>query len=320
MTELRPIGNSGLSTPPLILGGNVFGWTVDTDRSCGLLDAFVAAGGTMIDTADFYTAYIPGNKGGESESVIGEWLTRSGRRKDVLIATKVGLFDGVGGSGLKASRIAAAVDESLNRLRTDVIDLYFAHCDDPKTPLEESLEAFDGLVKAGKVRAIGASNFTADRLAEALRCSDANGWTRFTVLQPLYNLVDRDSFEGPMQDLCLAENIAVLPYFGLAAGYLTGKYRSQADLGKSPRGSRADHYMQRTGPAVLAAMDAVAAETGASLPAIALAWLAAQPGITAPIASATSQEQLAELLPSLRLSLTADQLARLSEAGAPVAA
>jgi aryl-alcohol dehydrogenase-like predicted oxidoreductase len=270
----------------------------------------------MIDTADYYTAYIPGNVGGESERAIGEWLSRSGRRKDVLIATKVGMWEGVGGKGLKASRIKAAVDESLQRLRTDVIDLYFSHCDDPDTPMEETLEAFDSLIKAGKVRAIGASNFTAERLAEALRVSDANGWARYTVLQPLYNLVDRDVFEGPLQDLCVAENIGVIPFYGIAAGYLTGKYRTEADLGKSPRGSRAEHYMQRTGPAVLAAMDKVAAETGASLGAIALAWLAAQPAIVAPITSATSVEQLAELLPSMTLQLTPDQLARLSEAGA----
>jgi len=320
MTQLRPLGGSGLSTPPLILGGNVFGWRIDTDQSCAVLDAFVAAGGTMIDTADYYTAYIPGNVGGESERAIGEWLSRSGRRKDVLISTKVGMWEGVGGKGLKASRIKAAVDESLQRLRTDVIDLYFSHCDDPDTPMEETLEAFDSLIKAGKVRAIGASNFTAERLAEALRVSDANGWARYTVLQPLYNLVDRDVFEGPLQDLCVAENIGVIPFYGIAAGYLTGKYRTEADLGKSPRGSRAEHYMQRTGPAVLAAMDKVAAETGASLGSIALAWLAAQPGIVAPITSATSVEQLAELLPSMTLQLTPDQLARLSEAGAPAMA
>jgi aryl-alcohol dehydrogenase-like predicted oxidoreductase len=320
MTQLRALGSSGLFTPPLILGGNVFGWRIDTDESCRVLDAFVGAGGTTIDTADFYTAYIPGNKGGESENAIGEWLTRSGRRKDVQIVTKVGMFDGVGGSGLKASRIKAAVDESLARLRTDVIDLYFAHCDDANTPMEETLEAFDGLIKAGKVRAIGASNFTVERLAEALRISDANGWARYTVVQPLYNLVDRDVFEGPLQDLCLAEKIGVVPFYGIGAGYLTGKYRTKADLGKSPRGSRAEHYMERTGPAVLAAMDLVAAETGASLASIALAWLAAQPGIAAPIASATSPEQLADLLPSLDLRLTDDQLARLSEAGTPVAA
>jgi aryl-alcohol dehydrogenase-like predicted oxidoreductase len=320
MTQNRPLGSSGLSTPPLVLGGNVFGWTIDTEQSCAILDAFAAGGGTMIDTADIYSAWIPGNKGGESESAIGEWLTRSGRRKDVAIVTKVGMFDGPGGSGLKASRIVAAAEESLKRLRTDVIDLFFAHRDDQDTPLEESLEAFDRLVKAGKVRAIGASNFTADRLAEALRVSDANGWARFTVLQPHYNLVDRDKFEGPLQDLCRAENIGVIPYYALASGYLTGKYRSEADLGKSPRGGGATAYMQGNGPAVLAAMDAVAAETGASLAAIALAWLAAQPAVTAPIASATSLAQLDDLLAGMRLSLTPDQLALLNEASAPVPA
>lgn len=320
MTQNRSLGSSGLSTPPLVLGGNVFGWTIDIEQSCAILDSFVAGGGTMIDTADIYSAWNPGNKGGESENAIGEWLARSGRRKDVAIATKVGMLDGPGGSGLKASRIVAAAEESLKRLRTDVIDLYFAHRDDQDTPLEESLEAFDRLVKAGKVRAIGASNFTADRLAEALRISDAHGWARFTVLQPHYNLVDRDKFEGPLQDLCRAENIGVVPYYALASGYLTGKYRTEADLGKSPRGGGATAYMQGNGPVVLAAMDAVAAETGASLAAIALAWLAAQPAVTAPIASATSLTQLDDLLAGMRLSLTADQLSRLNEASAPVPA
>jgi aryl-alcohol dehydrogenase-like predicted oxidoreductase len=320
MTQSRPLGSSGLATPPLVLGGNVFGWTIDTDRSCAILDAFVDRGGTMIDTADIYSAWIPGNKGGESESVIGEWLARSGRRKDVLIATKVGMLDGPGGSGLKASRIVAAAEESLRRLRTDVIDLYFAHRDDAETPLEESLEAFDRLVKGGKVRALGASNFTADRLAEALRVSDANGWARFTVLQPHYNLVSRDTFEGPLQDLCGAENIGVIPYYALASGYLSGKYRGEADLSKSPRGRGAANYMNGNGPAVLAAMDAVAAETGASLASIALAWLAAQPAVTAPIASATSLQQLDELIAGMNLTLTPDQLARLDEASAPVMA
>jgi aryl-alcohol dehydrogenase-like predicted oxidoreductase len=320
MIQARALGGSGLATAALTLGGNVFGWTADRDRSFAILDAFVDGGGTLIDTADVYSAWHPGNSGGDSELVIGEWLARTGRRNDVLIATKVGMLDGPGGSGLKPSRIAAAVDESLRRLQTDVIDIYFAHRDDQETPFAESLEAFDRLVKAGKVRALGASNFTADRLAEALRVSDANGWTRFTVLQPLYNLLERDKFEGPLQDLCVAENIGVIPYYGIASGYLTGKYRSEADLGKSPRGGRAAGYLKGRGPAILEVMDSIAAETGASLAAIALAWLAAQPAIVAPIASATSLDQLSELMASLTLRLSDDQMARLDEASAPVPA
>lgn len=316
MSKLRALGSSGLSTPPLVLGGNVFGWTADTEQSCAILDAFLDQGGKMVDTADYYMANIPGNQGGESETAIGEWLTRSGRRNDVLLATKVGLLEGTGGKGLKASRIAAAADESLRRLRTEVIDLYFAHRDDPDTPLEETLEAFDRLVRSGKVRSIAASNYSAERLTEALRISDANGWARFTVLQPNYNLLDRHQFEGPLQQLCLAENIGVVPYFGLASGYLTGKYRDAADLGKSPRGGGMKRYMRENGPAVLGVMDEIADETGASLAAIALAWLAAKPAVTAPIASATSLAQLDQLVAGMNLALSADQVARLDRAGA----
>lgn len=316
MSQQRPLGGSGLSTPPLMLGGNVFGWTSDREHSFAVLDAFVDGGGRLIDTADVYSAWVPGHQGGESETVIGEWLARSGRRQDVLIATKVGMLPGEGGKGLEGSRIVAAVEASLRRLGTDVIDLYFAHRDDQETPLEETIEAFDRLVKAGKVRSLGASNFTADRLSEALRVSDSHGWARFTVLQPHYNLLEREIFEGPLQDLCVAENIGVVPYYGVAGGYLTGKYRTKQDLGKSPRGTRVEDYMNGNGPAVLAAMDAIATETGASLAAIALAWLAAQPAVTAPIASATSVAQLGELLASMNLSLTAEQVTRLDEAGA----
>ncbi|MEP6869524.1 MAG: aldo/keto reductase [Novosphingobium sp.] len=314
MSRVRALGSSGLSTPPLVFGGNVFGWTIDTEQSCAMLDAFVDQGGKMIDTADIYAAFVPGKQGGESECAIGEWLERSGRRNDVLIASKVGLMDGPGGSGLQGSRIAAAVDESLRRLRTDVIDLYFAHQDDPNTPLEETLEAFDRLVKAGKVRAIGASNYSAGRLAEALRISDANGLARFTVLQPQYNLLEREAFEGPLQQLCLAENLGAIPYSALASGYLTGKYRDAADSGKSPRGKGAMRYMQGRGPTVLATMDEIAAETGASLAAIALAWLATRPAVVAPIASATSHAQLAELIAGMNLELSLDQVAELDRA------
>ncbi len=318
MVETRALGTSGLSIAPLVLGGNVFGWTVDEPTSFAVLDAFVAGGGTMIDTADAYSQWIPGNKGGESETVIGNWLKRRGRRDDVQIATKVGLMApaGMDHGGLSAAVIEAAVEASLRRLQTDYIDLYFAHRDDGDTPLEETLAAFDTLVKAGKVRSLGASNYMAERLDEALKISAAHGFARFTALQPLYNLMERDEFEGALQQLCIAEKIGVVPYFGLAAGFLTGKYRSEADLAGRPRAYRVKTYLGEKGDAVLAAMDAVAAETGASLPQIALAWIAAQPGLTAPIASATSVAQLEDLLPAMSLKLSADQIARLDGAGA----
>ena len=318
MVETRALGTSGLSIAPLVLGGNVFGWTADEATSFAVLDAFVAGGGTMIDTADVYTAWIPGHKGGESETVIGNWLKRRGKRDDVQIATKVAMLapEGMDHGGLSAPVIEAAVEASLKRLQTDYIDLYFAHRDDGDTPLEETLAAFDKLVKAGKVRALGASNYMAERLADALKISGDNGFARFTALQPLYNLMERDDFEGPLQQLCIAEDIGVVPYFGLASGFLTGKYRSEADLEGKPRAYRVKEYLNDKGTAVLAAMDAIAAETGASLPQIALAWIAAQPGLTAPIASATSVAQLEELLPAMSLTLSAEQIAKLDAAGA----
>ena len=298
---------------PLMLGGNVFGWTADRAQSFAVLDRFVGAGGRMIDTADVYSAWAPGNRGGESETIIGEWLRASGKRDAVTIATKVGLLPGTGGKGLSASRIAAAADESLARLGVEAIDLYFAHRDDPETPLEETLAALDALVRAGKVKALGASNYSAERLGEALRLQDANGWTRFTVLEPEYNLLERGTFEGALQDLCVAERIGAVPYYALASGYLTGKYRTEADLQGRARGGAAAKYMAGKGPAVLAAMDQVAAETGASLAAIALAWLAVQPGVLAPIASATSPAQVDEL--TAHVALTDDQIALLDGTG-----
>jgi aryl-alcohol dehydrogenase-like predicted oxidoreductase len=314
MVELRKIGGSGLATPRLVLGGNVFGNTVSGDEAFAVLDGFVAAGGTMIDTADVYSAWVPGHVGGESETLLGEWLKRRGRRDDVLIATKVGMLAGEGGNKLEPARIEAAAEASLKRLGTDYIDLYYAHQDDPDTPLEDSLRAFDRLVKAGKVRAIGASNHTAERLRDAIAISDREGLARYTVLQPEYNLMTRDQFEGALQQLCIDEGIGVLPYFGLAAGFLTGKYRSEADFGKSPRGAGMGRYLNARGLAVLAALDAVAAETGASQAQIALAWVAAQPGVTAPIASATRTEQLDDILGAMTLELGADQLRRLDAA------
>ncbi len=314
--ELRAIGRSGLATPPLILGGNVFGWTIDEAASFAVLDAFVAGGGRMIDTADIYSAWKPGNAGGESEAMIGRWLRRRGRRDDVLIATKVGMLAGKGGKGLAPARIAAAVDESLARLGTDHIDLYFAHQDDADHPIADVLGAFDALVKAGKVRAIGASNFTAERLAASLAASRAHGLPRYEALEPWYNLVERPRFEGPLRDVCVAQGVGVMSYYSLASGFLTGKYRTAADLGQSLRGGRVGGYLAGTGPRVLAALDATAAETGAPLAAIALAWLAARPSVVAPIASATSVGQLEELLAGMRLALTPEQVARLDGASA----
>jgi aryl-alcohol dehydrogenase-like predicted oxidoreductase len=315
MKQARPLGGSGISTLPLMLGGNVFGWTADEATSFAILDRFVEAGGTLIDTADVYAAWGPGNKGGESETTIGAWIKARGNRGAVQIATKVGLLPIDGVSGLAADHIATAIDNSLRRLGTDYVDLYFAHTDDDKVPLEESLGAFDALVKAGKVRSIGASNFTADRLAQALAVSDANGFARYTVLEPEYNLVSRDAYDPALQALCVAENIGVVPYFGLASGFLTGKYRTAEDVGAGSRGAKAIKFLEGNGALVLAAMDEIAAETGASLPAIALAWLAEQPGITAPIASATSVGQLNDVLASIALDLTAGQIDRLTQAG-----
>ena len=316
MTNLRRLGSSDLHIAPLVLGGNVFGWTADRDTSFAVLDTFVAGGGTMIDTADVYSAWVPGHKGGESETVIGEWLKASGKRDQVLIATKVGMLPGEGGEKLAPARIAAACEASLKRLGTDRIDLYFAHQDDDAVPQEAALEAFAKLVQAGKVRVLGASNFHAARLKSANEAARAAGLPRYDVLQPEYNLVSRDKFEGELQDYCTTENIGVVPYYGLASGFLTGKYRTSDDFGKSVRGGRMQAYLDGKGPAVLAAMDAVAAETGATLAQIALAWLSAQDGVTAPIASATSAKQLDELMPAITLALTPQQLERLDAAGA----
>jgi aryl-alcohol dehydrogenase-like predicted oxidoreductase len=309
MTE-RALGASGLSIRPFVLGGNVFGMTAGREASFAVLDRFVEHGGGMIDTADVYSAWVPGHKGGESESMMGAWLKASGARDSILIATKVGMMPG----GLKPERIREAVQGSLDRLGVDTIDLYFAHKDDPDVPLGEVLGAFAELVDAGIVRAIGASNYSADRLAEALRVADEAGLPRFTAMQPELNLLDRAQYEGTLQDLCVAEGLGVVTYFSLASGYLTGKYRSVDDIGRSARGPRVKPYVEGKGPAMLAAMDAIAAETGATLSQIALAWVAAQPGVTAPIASATTAEQLDELIGSLDLDLSDEQLAALSAA------
>ncbi|MBA3676674.1 MAG: aldo/keto reductase [Sphingosinicella sp.] len=315
MVLMKSLGRSGLEIPRLVLGGNVFGFTLKGDGAFRVLDRFVDGGGTMIDTADVYSNWVSGNVGGESETLIGEWLKRRGRRDDVLIATKVGMLPGEGGEKLEPSRIAAAAEASLKRLGTDYIDLYYAHQDDERTPLEETLAAFDALVKTGKVRALGASNYSAERLRQALDISVREGFAGYQILQPEYNLIVRNRFEGALQHLCLEREIDVLPYFGLASGFLTGKYRSEADLKKSVRGGRMPAYMNARGFAVLEALDEIAAESGASQAQIALAWISAQPGIIAPIASATKVEQLDELLGAMELELSPDQIERLNEAG-----
>ena len=316
MTDLRRLGASDLKIAPLVLGGNVFGWTTDRAASFAVLDAFVAGGGTMIDTADVYSAWVDDHQGGESETIIGEWLHASGQRDRVLIATKVGMLPGAGGEALAPARIAAACEASLRRLGTDRIDLYFAHRDDEAQPQEAVAEAFARLVEAGKVRVLGASNFHAARLKSAVEGARAAGLPHYQVLQPEYNLVSRHGFEGELQDYCVTENIGVVPYYGLASGFLTGKYRSRDDLSQSVRGAKMGELLEGKGAAVLAALDSVAGETGATLAQIALAWLIAQPGVTAPIASATSARQVEELLGAVTLTLSPDQLERLTDAGA----
>ncbi len=312
----RRLGSTDLKIAPLVLGGNVFGWTADKTASFAVLDAFVAGGGTMIDTADMYSSWVDGHEGGESETMIGDWLRTSGRRDDVLIATKVGMLSGEGGEKLQPARIAAAAEASLKRLGTDRIDLYYAHQDDDTVPQEAVLEAFGKLVDAGKVRVIGASNFHAARLKSAVDAAKASDLPRYHVLQPEYNLVSREKFEGELQDYCVTENIGVLPYYGLASGFLTGKYRTPDDLGASVRGGGMRDLLDGKGKAVLDAMDAVVSDTGASHAQVALAWLLAQPGITAPIASATSARQIEDLLPAMTLELSDAQLSALTLAGA----
>ena len=317
--QFRPLGRSGLATAPLVFGGNVLGWTADEATSFAVLDAFVDGGFNLIDTADVYSRWAPGHSGGESESVIGRWLKAGGKRHRVLIATKVGKpmgDDGSGRTGLSRRWIRQAVHDSLTRLQTDHIDLYQSHDDDSNTPLEETLAAFDELVREGKVRAIGASNFSAPRLAEALAVSAREGLVRYETLQPHYNLVARKVFEDALQPLCVDEGLGVINFFGLARGFLTGKYRSEADLGKSIRGSGVKAYLNPDGLGVLAALDAVAADLQATPAQVALAWQIAQPGITAPIVSATSVAQWQEVARAAALVLAPAQAQRLTEASA----
>jgi aryl-alcohol dehydrogenase-like predicted oxidoreductase len=314
MIEKRLIGDSGIAVAPLALGGNVFGWTADEAASFAVLDAFVDAGGTMIDTADVYSAWVPGHKGGESEALIGRWLKRNpGKRDRIVIATKVGFM-----AGLAPATIAPACEASLQRLGIEQIDLYYQHKDDESIPLADSLGEFDQLAKAGKIRAIGLSQFTAPRLQQAMDTAAAGGLLKPCCLQTWYNLVEREKLEGELRDTALANGLGIFPFYSLANGFLSGKYRTKADLDKSSRGSRIAAFLEGKGMRVLEELDAIAAETGAALATIALAWTMAQPGIVAALASATSVDQLNELTAAMHLTLTPDQIASLDAASAEV--
>lgn len=314
--EKRKIGRSNLEVAPLAFGGNVFGWTADEATSFALLDRFVERGFNLIDTADVYSRWVPGHKGGESETVIGKWLKKSGKRKDVVIATKVGMDMGDGKKGLRTEYILRAVEDSLRRLQTDYIDLYQSHTDDADVPQMESLEAYAQLVKQGKVRVIGASNFSAERLQHAIKLAHTDGYPVYQCLQPEYNMYRRAEFENNLEKVCLAHGLGVIPYFSLASGFLTGKYRSEKDFGKSVRGGNMGKYLNERGMKILGALDAVAAHHNATPAQVALAWLMARPCVTAPIASATSVAQLDELMGAAELKLTGVDIARLDTASA----
>ena len=314
--KTRKLGNSGLEVAPLVFGGNVFGWTADEPTSFRLLDAFVAAGFNFVDTADVYSKWAPGNKGGESETVLGNWFKRSGKRRQVILATKVGIEMGPGRQGLSKAYIQRAIEDSLRRLQTDYIDLYQSHTDDAETPLTETLGAYSELVQQGKVRVIGASNYNAERLSEALQVSKQNGLPPYHSLQPNYNLYDRADYESKLEAVCVENGLGVIPYFSLASGFLTGKYRTEADLAGRQRGPFVKKYLNERGYRILRALDEVARETHATPAQISLAWLMVRPSITAPIASATSVEQLNELIGATELRLDASALARLNQASA----
>jgi len=302
----RALGTSGLEIAPLVLGGNVFGWTADKAASCAVLDGFVGAGFNAVDTADVYSRWAPGHQGGESETVLGDWIKERGNRDGIVLITKVG-SEMPAGKGLKAAYIQSACEASLKRLKTDRIDLYFSHFPDKDTPIEETLEAHQRLIDQGKVRAVGGSNYDAAGLKAAL---DAAGGSRarYTVLQPHYNLLVRDQYEGALEDLCAKEGLGVIPYFALASGFLTGKYRSEADLGKSARGGGMKKHFNERGLGLLAALDKVSKAHGATPAQVALAWLMARPSVTAPIASATRAEQVKELTPAAELKLTPEDM------------
>ena len=312
---LRQLGRSGLQVSPLCFGGNVFGWTVDEATSFSLLDAWLDAGFNFIDTADVYSRWVPGHTGGESERILGKWLQRSGRRQQVVLATKVGKDMGDGKVGLRPEYIRQAVEASLQRLQTDYIDLYQSHDDDAEVPLADTLGAYADLIAAGKVRAIGASNYSAARFKEALLTSERQGLPRYESLQPLYNLCDRAVFERELAPLCVSQEIGVINFYALAAGFLTGKYRSEADAGKSPRGAKTvSTYLNPRGLGILQALDSVAQRLGAQPGQVALAWQLQRPAITAPIASASTLEQLQQLVAAAQLRLSGEDLALLNAA------
>ena len=312
----RKLGHSGLEVAPLAFGGNVFGWTVDEATSFQLLDAFVAAGFNLVDTADVYSRFAPGNQGGESETIIGKWFRQTGNRKNVILATKVGMEMGPAKKGLSKPYILSAIEDSLRRLQTDYIDLYQSHIDDPQTPLDETLEAYAQLIKQGKVRTIGASNYSAPRLAAAMDASTKHTYQRYECLQPHYNLCERVDYETNLEPVCVQHGIGVIPYFSLASGFLTGKYRTEADLSQSKRGSRVKKYLNERGLKILAVLDRVAAKHTSTPARVALAWLIARPSITAPIASATSLAQLNDLIESTRLQLDPSSIETLNQASA----
>lgn len=312
----RKLGNTDLTISPLVFGGNVFGWTADKKRSFELLDRFVDAGLETIDTADMYSTWVPGNTGGESETIIGEWLKTGRDRSRIVLITKVGMEMPPGNKGLSSAWIERAAEDSLRRLQTDHIDLYLSHIFDETVPIEETLRAYERLISAGKVRAIGASNHSYEQLASALNVARTTGLPRYEVLQPEYNLYDRASYEGSLRDLAMAEGLGVITYYSLASGFLTGKYRSRDDLHKSPRGGGIEGYLDSRGLRILHALDEVAKSHNATPAEVALAWLIARPGVTAPIASATSLEQLESLIRSTRLSLSAADIDSLDQASA----
>jgi aryl-alcohol dehydrogenase-like predicted oxidoreductase len=310
------LGRTGFEVAPLAFGGNVFGWTADEATSFRLLDAFVGAGGNLIDTANSYSRWVPGHQGGESEVIIGRWIAKRRRHDDVVIATKVGSDMGLGEKCLRRDYIVQAAEESLRRLQVDAIDLYQSHWDDVKTPFDETLDAYARLIRQGKVKAIGASNLTTARLAQALEVSAREGLPRYATLQPPYNLYDRATFEGDLRDLCLREDIGVITYSSLAAGFLTGKYRAEADYAKSPRGAGMENFLNKRGLRILDALDDVSARLHATPAAVSLAWLMGRPGVTAAIASATSLMQFEELIAATRLSLDEADRQTLDQASA----
>lgn len=310
----REIGKSGIKVVPFAFGGNVFGWTIDEPTSFNILDAFVDKGLDFIDTADVYSKWVPGNKGGESETIIGNWIKKSGKREKIILATKVGKPMSEDKKGLSRAYVIQAVDASLKRLKTDYIDLYQSHCDDRETPLLETLETFTDLIKQGKVRAIGASNYSSNRLREALQVSKDNGFARYECLQPEYNLYEREHYETGLEPACLENNVGVINYYSLASGFLTGKYRSEADLSKSARGDGIKKYLNHRGFKILNVLDEVAAQYNTKPATIALAWVLARPGITAPIASATSIKQLDEIAQALDINLSDDTINLLNHA------